>query len=157
MSPTLTLALGALLLLLVLVVFLPRRIFSRAQDRLARERLEKSAGEFRLLTRVELVSGRYRRLPGILGLTGERLLFEGLFGESVELSTSRIRKIETGRRLASGRLLFRLEVLRITPSSGDPMEFVLTVPAAGAWRSHLGLWAIAERQADADRVAPGRQ
>jgi hypothetical protein len=156
LTPTLALALGALFLLLVLLVLLPRRIFSRAQDRLARERMEKSTGEFRLLTRAELVSGRYRRLPGILGLTGDRLLFEGLFGESVELSTSRIRKIETGRRLANGRLLLRLEVLRITPSSGDPMEFVLTAPAAGAWRSHLGLWAAAERQADAERVAPGR-
>jgi hypothetical protein len=156
LSPTLALALGALLLLLVLLVFLPRRIFSSAQDRLARERLEKNAGEFRLLTRAELVSGRYRRLPGILGLTGDRLLFEGLFGESVELATSRIRKIETGRRLSNGRLLLRLEVLRITPSSGDPMEFVLTMPAAGTWRSHLGLWAVGQRQADADRVAPGR-
>ena len=156
MSPTFALALGALLLLLVLILFLPRWIFSRAQDRLARERMEKGAADFRLLTRAELVSGRYRRLPGILGLTGDRLLFEGLFGESVELSTSRIRKIETGRRLANGRLLLRLEVLRITPSSGDPMEFVLTAPAAGAWRSHLGLWAAEERQADAERVAPGR-
>lgn len=131
-------------------------MFSRSQDRLARERLEKDGGRFQLLTRAELVAGRYRRLPGILGLTADRLVFEGLFGESVELATSRIRKIETGRRLASGRELLRLEVLRITPSSGDPMEVVLTMPAAEAWRSHLGLWAAKERQADADRVVPGR-
>lgn len=156
MSPTLALALGALLLLFALLVILPRRVFSGAQDRLARERIERAAGDFRLLTRAELVAGRYRRLPGILGLTGDRLLFEGLFGESAELATSRIRKIETGRRLGSGRLLFRLEVLRITPSGGDPMEFVLTAAAANAWRSHLGLWAMTERQADADRVVPGR-
>ncbi|MGH9369517.1 MAG: hypothetical protein ACRD3M_17820 [Thermoanaerobaculia bacterium] len=156
MSPTLPLALGALLLLLVFLAVLPRRLLSNAQDRLARERLERAGSGFRLLTRAELVTGRYRRLPGILGLTGDRLLFEGLFGESQELATARIRKIETGRRLSTGRVLFRLEVLRITPCAGDPMEFVLTRAAAGAWRSHLGLWAARERQADADRVAPGR-
>ena len=156
MSPTLALALGALVLLVILVVAVPRRMLAASQDRLARERLAAGEGAFRLLTRADRVSGRYRRLPGILGLTVDRLVYEGLFGESEELATSRIQKIETGRRLASGRVLVRLEVLRITPSSGDPLEFVLTPAAAGAWRSHLGLWAMKERQADADRVAPGR-
>jgi hypothetical protein len=156
LSLTLALALGALVLLAVLVVVLPRRMFAASQDRLAREHLEAGGRDFRLLTRAERVSGRYRRLPGILGLTEDRLVFEGLFGESEELATSRIQKIETGRKLASGRMLLRLEVLRITPSSGDPLEFVLTPAAAGAWRSHLGLWAMKERQADADRVSPGR-
>jgi hypothetical protein len=152
----LVLALGALVLLLILLVALPRRMLAAAQDRLARERLTTEGREFRLLTRAERVSGRYRRLPGILGLTGDRLVFEGLFGESEELATSRIQRIETGRKLASGRVLLRLEVLRITPSSGDSLEFVLTPAAALAWRSHLGLWAMKERQADADRVSPGR-
>jgi hypothetical protein len=156
LSLTLALVLAALLLLLVVFAVIPRRALSRAQDRLARERLEKSGDEFRLLTRAELVSGRYRRVPGILGLTGDRLLFEGLFGEKVELATARIAKIETGRKLTSGRVLLRLELLRITPSAGEPMEFVLTTPASHAWRSHLGLWAMKERQADADRVVPGR-
>jgi hypothetical protein len=156
LSWTLALVLGALLLFFALLIIVPRRILSRAQDRLARGRIERGGKDFRILTRAELVSGRYRRLPGILGLTGDRLLFEGLFGESAELATSRIRKIETGRRLGSGRLLFRHEALRITPTSGDPIEFVLTVAAAYAWRSHFGLWAVKERQADADRVSPGR-
>ena len=103
--------------------------------------------------------GRYRRVPGILGLTDDRIVFEGIFGESQELATSRIGKIETGRRLANGRTLLRLEVLRVTPNpnaAGPPLELVLTPAAAGAWRSHLGLWAMKERQADADRVSPGR-
>lgn len=156
MSPTLALALGALVLLVVLVAVLPRRMLAASQDRLARERLAAGGRQFHLLTRAERVSGHYRRLPGILGLTGDRLVFEGLFGESQELATSRIQKIETGRKLTSGRILLRLEVLRITPSSGDPLEFVLTAAAAGAWRSHLGLWAMKERQADADPVVPGR-
>jgi hypothetical protein len=156
LSLTLALALGALLLFFFLLIALPRRLLSRGQDRLARERIEQGRTEFRILTRAELVSGRYRRLPGILGLKDDRLLFEGLFGESVELSTSRIQKIETGRKLSNGRVLLRSEALRITPSSGDSLEFVLTAAAAYAWRSHLGLWAMKERQADADRVSPGR-
>jgi len=156
LSPSLALALGALLFALLLLATVPRRLLSRAQDRLARKRLARGGEDLRLLTRAELVAGRYRRLPGILGLTGDRLLFEGLFGESLELATARIQKIETGRKLSTGRQLLRLEALRITPASGEPLEFVLTAPAAGAWRSHLGLWAMKERQADADPVTPGR-
>jgi hypothetical protein len=156
LSPVLALALGALALLIILAAVVPRRILAASQDRLARERLATEGRGFRLLTRAERVSGRYRRLPGILGLTADRLIFEGLFGEPEELATSRIQKIETGRKLASGRVLLRLKVLRITPTAGGPIEFVLTSAAAGAWRSHLGLWAMKERQADADRVSPGR-
>jgi len=148
---------GAVLLAAAALLVLPRRLLSRAQDRLAREKLARRDEGVRLLTRADLVAGRYRRLPGILGLTDDRLLFEGIFGESQELATSRIGKIETGRRLASGRTLLRLEVLRITPNApGPPLEFVLTPAAAGAWRSHLGLWAMKERQADAEKVSPGR-
>jgi len=155
LSLILALVLGAGLLLAGLLIAVPRRLLARAQDRLARERIACGA-PYRLLTRAELVSGRYRRLPGVLGLTDDRVLFEGLFGETSELATSRIQKIETGRRLSTGRLLVRLEVLRVTSSTGDPMEFVLSPAAASAWRSHLGLWAMKERQADADRVSPGR-
>ncbi len=156
MSLTLALLLGGLILSAAAFLVVPRRLLAKAQDRLARARLAHGGSEFRLLTRAELVTGRFRRLPGILGLTADRILFEGLFGESQELATSRIQKIETGRRLANGRVLLRREVLRITPSGGSPLEFVLTPAAASAWRSHLGLWAMKERQADADRVVPGR-
>jgi hypothetical protein len=161
LSGALVLVAGAVLVGAVMLFVLPRRLLTRAQDRLAREKLAGTGGgeSLRLLTRADLVSGRYRRLPGILGLTDDRLLFEGIFGESRELATSRIGKIETGRRLANGRTLLRLEVLRITATAstaGPPLEFVLTPAAAGAWRSHLGLWAMKERQADADRVSPGR-
>lgn len=147
-----------MLLGVVLLLTIPRRLLARAQDRLANEKLARAGDGFRLLTRADLVTGLYRRVPGILGLTDDRLVFEGLFGESQELATSRIGKIETGRRLANGRMLLRLEVLRVTPNAnaGPSLEFVLTPAACGAWRSHLGLWAMKERQADADRVSPGR-
>jgi hypothetical protein len=69
---------------------------------------------------------------------------------------ARVQKIATGQRLASGRMLFRQEVLRLTRSGGEEIEFVLSPPSAHAWRSHLGLWAGRERQAEAEQVTPGR-
>ena len=140
----------------VLVFVVPRLLLRRAQDRLASRLLSESAGTFQLLTRADLVAGRHRRSPGVLGLRENTIAFFGLFGESESLPTARIRKIATGRKLASGRRLLRLEVVRFTREAGDELEFVLTPASAGAWRSHLGLWAVAERQAGADTVKPGR-
>jgi hypothetical protein len=134
----------------------PRALLARAQDRLAAKTLSGAHDAIRLLTRAEMVVGRYRRVPGVLALTADALSFLGLFGESVPIPTSRIGKIETGTRLASGRMLVRREVLRITRTSGEAVEFVLSRASAHAWRSHLGLWAMAERQRGADRVEPGR-
>jgi len=149
------------------VMLLPRLWIGRGQDRLAARTLAGDPEGWRLLTRAELVAGAYRRLPGVLGLRVDRVEFIGLFDESVLIPTDRIRKIVTGARLGSGRLLFRLEVLRITRVAGDEVEFVLSLPTASAWRSHLGLWAMAERNRDAaaaedasqaspESVAPGR-
>jgi hypothetical protein len=146
------LAAGVLALLVV-----PRLLLQKAQDRLAKEAIAREPDAWKLLTRADLVVGLYRRLPGILGLKEGSLEYAGLYGESVVVPTQRILKIATGARLASGRLLFRMEVLRITRANAQDVEFVLTLPAASAWRSHLGLWAMAERQADADRVTPGRR
>ena len=140
---------------LLAVLTVPRIFLRRAQDRLAKEKLAAGHDPM-LLTRAELVVGRHRRAPGVLALTSVAIRFDGLFEESAVLPTSAIQKIETGQRLASGRLLFRLEVLRLTVTGGEQTEFVLTRDSAAAWRSHLGLWAVKERQADADRVMPGR-
>jgi hypothetical protein len=146
-------ALAAVLALLIV----PRLLLQRNQDRLAREAIAREPEAWKLLTRADLVVGLYRRLPGILGLKEDSLEFAGLYGEAVLVPTSHLCKIATGARLASGRLLFRMEVVRLSRTSGEDLEFVLTRPAASAWRSHLGLWAMAERQADADRVTPGRR
>ncbi len=140
-----------------LLALVPRVLIRRSQDRLADARIRREGAAWKLLTRAELVVGRYRRLPGLLGLTEDRVAFEGVFGESAAVATERIRKIVTGRRLANGRLLVRREVLRITGADDRELEFVLTHATAEAWRSHLGLWAARERQADADRVTPGRR
>jgi hypothetical protein len=142
---------------LLAVAVLPGRLVRRAQDRLATRLLAEETGRFQLLTRSEWVSGTYRRLPGVLGLTHEAVVFQGLFGENEIVATSRIHKIATGRRMASGRRLLRLEVLRLTRTDGGELEFVLAPDSASAWRSHLGLWAVRERTAAMDTVAPGRK
>jgi hypothetical protein len=134
----------------------PRALLRRAQDRLASRLLADTGGSFQLLTRAELVAGRHRRVPGVLGLRENAIAFAGLFGESETLPTARIRKIATGRKLASGRRLLRLEVVRFTRDEGEELEFVMAPASAGAWRSHLGLWAVNERKSAMDRVTPGR-
>jgi hypothetical protein len=147
---------AAAILVLALLSVTPRLLLRRSQDRLARTLLAEEGGALKLLTRAELVAGVYRRIPGVLGLTEGVLRFQGLFGETELLPTSRIQKIVTGKRLANGRRLVRLEVLRVTRTGGGDLEFVLAPASATAWRSHLGLWAMRERTTTADTVAPGR-
>ena len=155
MGTTLSAALG-LAVLLGLVFTLPRWLLGRAQDRLARRLLAPEAGRYKLLTRAALVAGPHRRLPGVLGLTDDAVEFRGLFGETIALPTAGIQKIVTGQRLASGRQLARLEILRMTPPDGREVEVVLSRASASAWRSHLGLWAVQERKAAMDTVSPGK-
>jgi len=152
----LVVAIAAAAVAAALFIAVPRWLLRRAQDRLAARLLAEPGAAFKLLTRAERVAGKYRRAPGVLGLTEETVSFQGLFGESDVLPTSRIQKIVTGHRLANGRRLLRQEVLRLTRSNGDELEFVLAPASAGAWRSHLGLWAVAERKAAMDQVTPGR-
>jgi hypothetical protein len=151
------LILPAAAVLIAAAFLLPRLLLRRAQDRLAKRLLAEDPGRFQLLTRAELVAGQHRRLPGVLGLTHDAVQFEGLFGERETVATERIQKIVTGRRMASGRRLLRLEVLRITRAGGTELELVLAPDSASAWRSHLGLWAVRERTAAMDTVTPGRK
>ena len=156
-APVLLLAAAAVAAALVLVAVVPRLLLTRAQDRLATRLLAETGASFKLLTRAELcTAGAYRRLPGVLGLTEDALVFHGLFGEAETLATARIQKIVTGTRLASGRQLLGREVLRVARSGGGELEVVLARASASAWRSHLGLWAVEERRAAMDTVTPGR-
>lgn len=138
------------------VFLVPRILLRRAQDRLASRLLAESGESFQLLTRAELVTGLHRRIPGVLGLAENVVSFAGLFGEKERLPTSAIRKIVTGRKLASGRTLWRLEILRFSRPGDEDLEFVLAPSSAAAWRSHLGLWAVAERKSAMDILKPGR-
>lgn len=144
---------------LVLAFFaLPRLFLSRAQDRLAKTTMFREGTALKLLTRAELVVGRFRRIPGLLVWRDDVLAFQGLFGNQVSIPPSRIQKIVTADRLANGRLLVRLEVLRLTATDGEELEFVLERRTADAWRRLLGEWAGRERAAATatDFVIPGK-
>jgi hypothetical protein len=156
-SPAYFSALAGIALLVLAVAVVPRLLLRRAQDRLAARLLAEGGGGYRLLTRADLVTGARRRLPGVLGLTADSVVFEGLFGEREIVALSRIARIITGRRLSTGRQLVRQEVLRIARTGGGELEAVLSPASAGAWRSHLGLWAVEERKAAMDTVTPGKK
>jgi len=149
--------LAAATLAFLLLALAPRVLLRRSQDRLAKRVESEEGSALKLLTRAERVAGKYRRIPGVLGLTSDALRFRGLFGEDELLPTLRIGKIVTGSRLSSGRRLFHLEVLRLASTQGGELEFVLTPESASAWRSHLGLWAMEERRAAMDTVVHGRK
>lgn len=149
------LLLGAAAILAAL--FVPRLLIGRAQDRLAQAAMKRDGKALKLLTRAELVVGRFRRIPGLLAWRDDVLAFQGIGGHSVTIPPSRIQKIVTADRLGSGRLLVKLEILRLTDTNGEELEFVVARNSAGAWRRLLGEWSVRERQESAaDVVTKGR-
>ena len=144
MSGAAWIGIGAAALLAIVFAF-PRLLVLRAQDRLAKETMFREGKSLKLLTRADLVVGRYRRIPGLLSWRDDVLAFQGIEGHAISLPPSRIQKIVTADRLAKGRLLLKLEVLRLTDSAGGELEFVLAKDTADAWRRLLGEWAGQER------------
>ena len=145
MTSALWLVAGAAVLLAG-VFLLPRVFISRAQDRLARDKMAREGRTLRLLTRAELVVGRYKRIPGLLSWRDDVLAFQGISGHTINIPPSRIQKIVTADRIGAGRLLFKLEVLRLMDTDGQELEFVVARNTADQWRSLLGAWAGRERQ-----------
>lgn len=153
MSEAAWIAIGAVALLAGLFL-LPRVFISRAQDRLARDKMAREGHSLRLLTRAELVIGRYKRIPGLLSWRDDVLAFQGINGHTINIPPSRIQKIVTADRISAGRLLFRLEVLRLMDTDGQELEFVVARNTADQWRSLLGAWAGRERQIATASDAP---
>ena len=143
---------------IVAVLFLvPRLLIGRAQDSLAKKTMAREGKALKLLTRAELVTGRFERIPGLLAWRDDVLSFQGISGNDMNIPPSRIQKIVTADRLSSGRLLMKLEVLRLTDADGEELEFVVARNSADAWRRLLGEWAVRERQAAApDVVTTGK-
>ncbi|HEU5249549.1 MAG TPA: hypothetical protein VFW15_06130 [Thermoanaerobaculia bacterium] len=158
MTPAGWLLLGAAAIL-VAFFLVPRLLIGRAQDLLAKRTMASEGRSLKLLTRAELVTGRFQRVPGLLAWRDDVLAFQGIDGHTVAVPPSRIRKIVTADRLASGRLLVKLEILRLTDADGEELEFVVGRRSADAWRQLLGEWSVRERQAAAapDIVTPGRK
>ncbi|MEO8347717.1 MAG: hypothetical protein ABI610_02310 [Acidobacteriota bacterium] len=142
--------------LAVALFLLPRLFIGMAQDRLAKTTMYRDGKSLKLLTRAELVTGRFERIPGLLAWRDDVLSFQGIEGHTVTVPPSRIQKIVTADRLSSGRLFVKLEILRLTDTDGEELEFVAARNSADAWRRLLGEWAGRERAAALDVVTPGR-
>lgn len=145
---------GAAVFLAALFVA-PRLLIGRAQDRLAKTAMAREGKALKLLTRAELVIGRFERIPGLLAWRDDVLSFQGIQGHTVSVPPSRIQKIVTADRLTSGRLLMKLEVLRLTDTDGEELEFVIARNSADAWRRLLGEWALRQRAAASTGAASG--
>lgn len=135
---------------------LPRLFIGMAQDRMAKTTMYRDGKSLKLLTRAELVTGRFGRIPGLLAWRDDVLSFQGIEGHTVSVPPSRIQKIVTADRLSRGRLFVKLEILRLTDTDGEQLEFVVERNSADAWRRLLGEWAGRERVAAMDVVTPGR-
>ena len=149
------LAAGGLIFAAALFLF-PRRWIRRGQDRLAAEILGRAGarGEYLLLTPADRLTGKFRRVPGALGMTRRSLIFESRFEPPFELALSAVRKIVTGKVVSNGRRLWREEVVQLTDSSGALAEFQMSHASAWQWRQHLGVWAAGRRSAGGGVAEP---
>jgi hypothetical protein len=138
------------------LVWIPKLLLRRGQDRLAAEIVagpEKSA--FRLLTPAGRLLGGFRRLPGVLGLRSEDIVFRSRYEAERVLALSAVRRVTTGKVLSTGRRLLRAEALAIVDSHGGIHEFQMSHASIEHWRRHLGAWAA--RQKAAEAVSPERR
>ncbi len=79
-------------------------------------------------------------IPGTVALTPAGLAWDGLWGRTGSSSFEEIQRLETDDRLSSGRGFLRSKVLRVTATSGDVVEFVVSPGHAWEWRQALGEW-----------------
>jgi len=94
----------------------------------------------RIGTPCRVVSGR-ALVPGTVALAPSRFCWDAPFGLSGQSTFEEIRRLETDEKLASRRGFLRSKILRITTTSGEVREFVLSPGHAWEWRQALGEWA----------------
>lgn len=118
--------------------------------------LEGLGGVVRIGTPCLLPSAR-ALIPGTVALTPAGLVWNGLWNRSGSYSFEEIQRLETDDRLSSGRGFLRSKVLRVTPVSGEVVEFVVSPGHAWEWRQALGEWALARGELRSqERGGPGR-
>ena len=101
--------------------------------------LEGLGGIVRIGTSCRVVTGR-ALLPGTVALTPAGLVWEAVFGRTGSYSFEEIQSLETDDRTQAQRSFLRSEVLRVTATSGEVEEFVLSPDHAWEWRQALGEW-----------------
>jgi hypothetical protein len=133
----------------------PPLLIRRSRDRLAAAIAARDPKPL-LLTPADRSIGRFRRVPGVLGLAGETIFFESRLEPRRDLALGNVRKISSGNLMTTtGRRLFRAEVLTLVDADGAVSEFLMPKASVYHWRQALGAWA-AKRKTAADLVRPGR-
>ena len=79
-------------------------------------------------------------IPGTVALTPAGLAWDSLWGRTGSYSFEEIQRLETDDLLSSGRGFLRSKVLRVTATSGEVVEFVVSPGHAWEWRQALGEW-----------------
>ena len=104
--------------------------------------LEGLGGVVRIGTPCRVVDRRGRALlPGTVALTPAGLAWQALASPPGSFTFEEIQRLETDGRLSSGRGFLRSKVLRVTATSGEVAEFVVSPGHAWEWRQALGEWA----------------
>ena len=95
----------------------------------------------RIGTPCRVVDRRGRALlPGTVALTPAGLVWEALWDRAGSYSFEEIQRLETDERTQAQRRFLRSKVLRVTATSGEVLEFVLSPGYAWEWRQALGEW-----------------
>jgi hypothetical protein len=79
-------------------------------------------------------------VPGTVALTPAGLAWDGLWGHSGSYSFEEIQRIETDEKTQAQRGFLGSKVLRVTATSGEVVEFVVSPGHAWEWRQALGEW-----------------
>jgi hypothetical protein len=123
----------------------PPLLIRRARGRLAAEILARGGPGPALLTPADRCTGRFRRVPGVAGMDREAITFESRLEAPTVIALSRLRRVSSGNRMASGRRLLRAEVLTLLDTEGRTLELLMPRASVYQWRQHLGAWAARQK------------
>lgn len=87
-----------------------------------------------------IAGARGALVPGTVALTPAGLVWNGLWSRTGSYSFEEIQRLETDERTQAQRGFLRSKVLRVTATSGEVVEFVLSPGHAWEWRQALGEW-----------------
>ncbi len=103
--------------------------------------LEGLRGVVRIGTPCRVVDRRGRALlPGTVALTPAGLAWQALLSAPGTFTFEEIQRLETDDRTQAQRGFLRSKVLRVTSTSGEVVEFVVSPGHAWEWRQALGEW-----------------
>jgi hypothetical protein len=117
---------------------LATRLIARRRGRIF---LEGLGGVVRIGTPCRVVDRRgHALLPGTVALTPAGLAWQALLSAPGTFTFEEILRIETDEKTQAQRGFFRSKVLRVTATSGEVAEFVVSPGHAWEWRQALGEW-----------------